>query len=256
MPRMEHPEQHDTPAAGAPGTPLAGTVAIVTGASRGIGRATAAAFSAAGAAVALAARDAEALAEAARAITAAGGRALAVPTDVADEAAVAALFARVTQALGPVGALVNAAGALANVPFAEMDAATWDRVLGTNLRGMFLCCRAAFRQMAPRGGGVILNIASLSGMRGVEKFPGLSAYTASKFGVAGLTESLAVEGRPLGIRVLAVSPGAVDTAMLRAAAPHLKPGMTPDELARILVWLAGPDARPLSGSNLEIFSNG
>jgi NAD(P)-dependent dehydrogenase (short-subunit alcohol dehydrogenase family) len=248
MPRME--QQHI-----APGGSLAGTVAIVTGASRGIGRATTAAFAAAGAAVVLAARDAAALAEGARAITAAGGRALAVPTDVADEAAVEALFARVAETLGPVGALVNAAGVLANVPFAEMDSATWDRVLGTNLRGMFLCCRAAFRQMAPRGGGVILNIASLSGVRGVEKFPGLSAYTASKFGVAGLTESLAVEGKPLGIRVLAVSPGAVDTEMLRAAAPHLNPGMTPDELARILVWLAGPDARPLSGTNLEIFSN-
>ncbi len=234
---------------------LAGKVAIVTGASRGIGRATATRYAAEGAAVALAARDVAALDANVHAIVTAGGRALAVPTDVADEAAVDALFARTVAAFGGVDVLVNAAGALANVPFVELQAATWDHVLEVNLRGTFLCCRAAFRQMIPQGGGVIVNIASLSGVRGVEKFPGLSAYTTSKFGVAGLTEILGVEGRPHHIRVLAISPGAVDTEMLRQAAPHLKAGMTPDELARILVWLAGPDARPLGGTNLEIYSN-
>ncbi|HEV2457785.1 MAG TPA: SDR family oxidoreductase, partial [Ktedonobacterales bacterium] len=149
----------------------------------------------------------------------------------------------------------NSAGAVANVPFAQMDSATWDQVLGVNLRGTFLCCRAAFRTMIPHGGGVIVNLSSLSGVRGVEKFPGLSAYNTSKFGVAGLSEILAVEGLPHNIRVVAVSPGAVDTEMLRAAAPHLKAGMTPDELARIILFLVGPDARPLAGTNLEIFSN-
>jgi NAD(P)-dependent dehydrogenase (short-subunit alcohol dehydrogenase family) len=129
-------------------------------------------------------------------------------------------------------------------------------VLGVNLRGVFLCCREAFRAMIPRGGGVIINLSSLSGVKGVEKFPGLSAYNVSKYGVAGLTEILAVEGKPHHIRVIAVSPGAVDTEMLRAAAPHLTPDMTPDNLARILLFLVGDDARPLSGTNLEIFSNG
>jgi len=122
---------------------LAGHVAIVTGASRGIGRAAALAFAAEGAAVALAARDADALAANVAEITAAGGRALAVPTDVADEDSVAQLFARTEAAFGPVTILVNAAGAVANRPFAEMDTATWDSVLNTNLRGTFLCCRPA-----------------------------------------------------------------------------------------------------------------
>ena len=141
---------HHQPAAAASGS-LAGKVAIVTGASRGIGRATALHFAAEGASVALAARDSAALAGAVRAIEAAGGHALAVPTDVADEASVADLFARTVAAFGRVDVLVKSAGALANVPFAELDAATWDHVLGVNLRGTFLCCRAAFRQMCAAG---------------------------------------------------------------------------------------------------------
>jgi NAD(P)-dependent dehydrogenase (short-subunit alcohol dehydrogenase family) len=247
----------DTPTSqpsASPGRALAGQIAVVTGASRGIGRAAAARFAAEGASVVLAARDRAALDANVQAITEAGGRALAAPTDVADEASVQALFARTADTFGPVTILVNAAGAIANVPFERIDAATWDHVLAVNLRGTFLCCREAFRAMIPRG-GVIVNLSSLSGVPGVEKFPGLSAYNSSKYGVAGLSEILAVEGRPHHIRVIAVSPGAVDTEMLRRAAPHLRPGMTPDELARILVFLVGPDARPLSGANLPIFSN-
>ena len=235
---------------------FAGKVALITGASRGIGRAVAEAFAASGASVVVAARDQAALADVERPIRAAGGRATAVPVDVADEASVRDLFARAASVYGPPDVVVNCAGAVANVPFIEMDTATWDHVLDVNLRGTFLCCREAFREMAPRGGGVIINFSSLSGVRGVEKFPGLSAYNTSKFGVAGLSEILAVEGKPHHIRVIAVSPGAVDTEMLRAAAPHLHAGMTPIEMARIVLFLAGPDARPLSGTNLEIFSNG
>ncbi len=239
-----------------PAHSLVGQVAIITGASRGIGRAAAARFAAKGAAVVLAARDAAALDANVRAIAQAGGRSLAVPTDVAEEASVRALFARASETFGPVTILVNSAGAVASVPFEQMEAATWDHVLSVNLRGTFLCCREAFRAMIPHGGGVIVNLSSLSGIPGVEKFPGLSAYNSSKYGVAGLSEILAVEGKPHHIRVIAVSPGAVDTEMLRQAAPHLHPGMTPDDLARILVFLVGPDARPLSGVNLPIYSNG
>jgi len=156
---------------------------------------------------------------------------------------------------GRIDILVNCAGVVAVRPFVEMDATTWDGVLGVNLRGTFLCCREAFRVMAEQQSGVILNLSSLSGVKGVEKFPGLSAYNVSKAGVASLTEILAVEGKPYNIRVCAVSPGAVDTEMLRQAAPHLKAGMTPDDLAEILLFLAGDAGRMLSGTNLEIFSN-
>jgi len=175
--------------------------------------------------------------------------------DVSREEDVRALFRRAIDAYGKVDILVNCAGIVIVRPFVDMDAETWDRVIAVNLRGTFLCCREAFRIMTAQQSGVIINLSSLSGVKGVEKFPGLSAYNVSKSGVASLTEILAVEGKPYHIRVCAVSPGAVDTEMLRQAAPHLKAGMTPDDLAEILLFLVDDSGRVLSGSNIEIFSN-
>ncbi len=234
---------------------LVGRVAIVTGASQGIGAAVARRLAGAGARVALVARSADLLAREAGAIHAAGGDALALPADISDPAQVQGVFDQVAATYGPCAILINAAGLVVNVPFIDLPLAEWDRVLNTNLRGLMLCCQVAFRQMAAHGGGTIINFSSLSGVKNVEKFPGLSAYVASKFGVAGLTEALAVEGKPLGIRVLAVSPGAVATPMLRAAAPHLRPGMTPDDMAAIVAFLVSDAGRFFHGSNLEIFSN-
>ncbi len=230
-------------------------VTIVTGAGRGIGRATALRFARAGARVALFSRTQETLDETLAQTRAEGREALAMQGDVAREEDVEALFQRVLEAYGRVDILINCAGVVAVKPFAEMDARTWDRVLAVNLRGTYLCCQRAFRVMVRQHGGVILNISSLSGVKGVEKFPGLSAYNVSKAGVASLTEILAVEGKPHNIRVAAVSPGAVDTEMLRQAAPHLKAGMTPEEMAEILFFMADESGRVLSGTNLEIFSN-
>lgn len=230
-------------------------VTIVTGAGSGIGRATALRFARGSARLALFGRTLETLEQTAAMIGDAGGEALAARGDVSQEEDVQMLFRRVLDAYGRVDIVVNCAGVTIIKPFVEMDAETWDRVLGVNLRGTFLCCQQAFRVMAKQGGGVILNISSLSGVKGVEKFPGLSAYNVSKSGVAGLTEILAVEGKALNIRVAAVSPGAVDTEMLRQAAPHLKAGMTPAELAEILFFMADDSGRVLSGTNLEIFSN-
>src|SRR5262250_3086526 len=245
------------PAGTSPAAParwLAGRLAVVTGASRGIGAATAAAMAAAGAHVVLAARDQQALDGVARRIKDAGGQATPVPTDVSDEAAVERLFAEVT-AVGQLGALVCAAGVLTPARFAETTPAVWDATLGVNLTGTFLCCRAAFTAMAPAGEGRIVNIGSLSGVYATEKFPGLAAYNVSKYGVIGLTEAIAVEGRPHGISAICVSPGAVDTEMLRRANPDLRPGLTPADVARLIVALLDGPLIAASGANIPLFSN-
>ena len=233
---------------------LAGRLAVVTGASRGIGAATAEAIAAAGAHVILAARDREALDAVARRIADAGGEATAVPTDVSHARDVERLFAGV-EAAGPVAALVCAAGVLTRAPFADTTSDTWDQTLAVNLTGSFLCARAAFTAMQSAGGGRIVTIASLSGVYATEKFPGLIAYNVSKYGVIGLTEGIAVEGKPHGISAICVSPGAVDTQMLREANPDLRPGLTPADVAELIVALLDSPLAPASGANIPLFSN-
>lgn len=146
-------------------------------------------------------------------------------------------------------ALVNNAGLLVKRPLAELTAEEWDAQLAGGLRSAFLCGREAFRRMG--AGGSVVNISSLSGVAGAEKFPGMAAYVAAKSGLAGLTEAMAVEGRPLGIRVNAVSPGAIDTPMLKISGV-LGPILDPAAVARIVGWLASPESAPLSGANLRI----
>jgi NAD(P)-dependent dehydrogenase (short-subunit alcohol dehydrogenase family) len=233
---------------------LAGRVAVVTGASRGIGAATAEAIAAAGAHVVLASRDGEALGDVARRIRQAGGEATAAPADVSRASDVERLFATAERA-GGLDALVCAAGVLTAAPFAETTLETWEQTLGVNLTGSFLCCRAAFTAMRPAGGGRIVNIASLSGVYATEKFPGLAAYNVSKYGVIGLTEAIAVEGREHGISAICVSPGAVDTQMLRQANPELRPGLTPGDVAELIVALLDSPLAPASGANIPLFSN-
>jgi len=233
---------------------LAGRLAVVTGASRGIGAATAAAVAAAGAHVVLAARDHEALDRVADRIRDAGGQATPVPADLSHEAEVERLFAEVGH-VGQLGALVCAAGVLTPAPFAETTSKMWDETLGVNLTGTFLCCRAAFTAMLPAGQGRIVNIASLSGVYATEKFPGLAAYNVSKYGVIGLTEAIAVEGKEHGISAICLSPGAVDTEMLRRANPALRPGLTPVDVAQLIVALLDSPLAPASGANIPLFSN-
>ena len=230
-------------------------VAIITGAGRGVGRATALHFAREGARVVLFSRTPASLDAVAAEIARQGYPFYAVAGDVSREEDVHTLFQQTMKAFARVDILVNCAGVVAVRPFAEMDVSTWDYVLDVNLRGTFLCCSEAFRFMATQRKGVIVNLSSLSGVKGVEKFPGLSAYNVSKAGVASLTEILAVEGKPYNIRVCAVSPGAVDTEMLQQAAPHLKAGMTPEDLAEILLFMVDDSGRMLSGTNLELFSN-
>ena len=229
-------------------------LAVVTGASRGIGAATAAAMAAAGAHVVLAARDQRALDGVAGRIKDAGGQATPMPTDVSDEAAVQRLFAEIA-GIGRVGALVCAAGVLTPARFAETTSAMWDETLAVNLTGTFLCCRAAFTAMVPAGRGRIVNFGSLSGVYATETFPGLAALILSKYGVIGLTEAIAVEGREHGISAICLSPGAVDTEMLRRANPALRPGLTPDDVAELIVALLDSRLAPARGANIPLFSN-
>jgi NAD(P)-dependent dehydrogenase (short-subunit alcohol dehydrogenase family) len=233
---------------------LTGRLAIVTGASRGIGAATAEALAAAGARLVVAARDDEALDAVAGRIRDAGGEATAVPTDVGRPADVERLFDAANE-LGAVAALVCAAGVLTPARFTETTTEIWEETLAVNLTGAFLCARAAFGAMRDAGGGRIVNIASLSGVYATEKFPGLAAYNVSKYGVVGLTEAIAVEGKEFGISAICISPGAVDTEMLRRANPALRPGLTPDQVASLIVALIDSPLVPASGANIPLFSN-
>jgi NAD(P)-dependent dehydrogenase (short-subunit alcohol dehydrogenase family) len=233
---------------GDPGHWLAGRVAVVTGASRGIGAATAEAVAASGAHVILAARDVDGIE------AKAGGEATPVPADVSKPADVERLFSAARHQ-GLVTALVCAAGVLTSSPFAQTTREIWDQTLAVNLTGAFLCCRAAFDHMLEAGQGRIVTIASLSGVYATEKFPGLAAYNVSKYGVIGLTEAIAVEGRGHGISAICISPGAVDTEMLRRANPALRPGLTPSDVGTLIVALLDSPLAPASGANIPLFSN-
>ena len=234
-------------------------VAIVTGAGRGIGAATAELLARDGARVVLASRTEQELADTARGIAAVAGkdRVLAVRTDLADEAAIVALFEQTLARCGDLHVLVNNAALFVGGEVTEMDAATWDAVQAVNVRGVFLASREAFRRFRALGhGGAIVNVSSLGGLRGTQKFPGFSAYTTSKYAVIGLTDTFAVEGRPHGIRVNCVAPGAVETRMLREAAPFLRTRTVPADVARSIRFLCDDEeSGAITGSVLEIQSN-
>jgi|CXWL01.1.fsa_nt_gi NAD(P)-dependent dehydrogenase (short-subunit alcohol dehydrogenase family) len=217
---------------------------VITGGGRGIGAACAEAFFRLGRPVVIVSRTARQLKEAARKIIGSTGekRVLAMPGDVGDEAFSRRVFAAARKRFGSVDVLINNAAVLIKKPFLDTSAAEWDSVMRANLRGPFLFSREFLR--AAKKGGVIVNVGSLGGIQGTEKFPGLCAYTVSKYGVTGLTEALAVEARPLGVSVFCVAPGAVDTVMLRKAAPGLKAGAVPADVAKViadLVSSSSPD---------------
>ncbi len=234
---------------------LEGRAAVVTGAGRGIGRATARAMAGRGARVTLAARDRAALDTAAEEIRATGGTAEAFVCDVGDAEQVDALFDHAERALGPVTALVCGAGVLIKGGVADLTGEEWDRTIATNLTGAFLCCRRAFRSMRTAGEGRIVAISSLSGVYATEKFPGLTAYNASKAGLVGLVEGIAVDGREFGVSAACVSPGAVDTEMLRMANPALRAGLTPYDVAAVIVTVLEDLLPAASGANIPLFSN-
>jgi 3-oxoacyl-[acyl-carrier protein] reductase len=223
---------------------LEGRTAIVTGGGRGIGAATAEALTRAGAKVTVFSRTASEL----DAVVRVGAAAQAVPGDVSREEDVQRLLELHERALGPCDVLVNDAGILERGRVEELSLARWRATLEVNLTGAFLCARAVVPGMKARRRGRIVNVASISGTLGT---PEGSAYNASKWGLIGFTKCLAEELRGHGVQCIAVSPGSVDTAMLRKTT--FAPQMTPADVARVIAWCAieAPDA--LTGSNVEVF---
>jgi 2-hydroxycyclohexanecarboxyl-CoA dehydrogenase len=229
--------------------PLAGGTAVVTRASRGIGRAIALRLAEAGAGVALLARDAIALQEVAAEIVARGGRAVAVGCDVVDSAQVNRAAETVRNALAPVTVVVNNAGAVLRKATAEISDDEWRRVQAVNLDGTFFVTRAFLPDLT-RSRGRVINIASRAGREGT---PFLAAYCAAKHGVVGLTRALAEELRTAKVSVNAICPGSVDTAMLREGIPGASPDMTPDDIARTALFLAHGAPAALTGACIDVY---
>ena len=217
---------------------LAGQVAIVTGAGRGIGRAVAVALAGDGAAVVLAARSARGLEAVAGEIVAAGGRALPVATDVRQEPAVAAMVTRALAEYGRIDVLVTAAGTAAFGRIADAKMAEWDEMLAVNLRGAVLCCRAVLPAMMSQRRGTIINIGSVVTSR---VLTGSAAYTASKYGLLGFSRVLADEMRSHGVRVGMLSAGATDTPLWDAVpgAPDRALMLKPEQVAEAALLMAG-----------------
>lgn len=185
---------------------LAGQVAVVTGANQGIGKAIAQALAAEGCKLALCARNATKLQVTAAELRQSGADVFSLPTDVSDEAAVETFFRGVDETFGRVDLLVNNAGAFDGGRLDELTLAAWNNVVGSCLTGSFLCGRAAFQRMKSQKGGRILNIGSISAQRPRE---GSAPYAAAKFGVWGLTQAIALDGRPFGITCSCLHPGNV-----------------------------------------------
>ncbi|MBI4638819.1 MAG: SDR family NAD(P)-dependent oxidoreductase [Candidatus Rokubacteria bacterium] len=216
---------------------LAGQVAIVTGAGRGIGRAVAEAFAQEGAAVVLAARSRQQLAEAAAAIKSGGGRALAIPTDVTQDAAVAALVEQTVAEFGRLDVLVTAAGTASFGPVAGTKPTDWDAMLAVNFRAVMVCCCAVLPVMLQQRRGTIVNVASVAAQRFI---PGAAAYAATKAGVVAWSRVLREEVRAEGVRVGVLVPGAVDTPLWDAVpnAPDRARMLRAEEVARAAVLMA------------------
>ncbi|NHU47133.1 3-oxoacyl-ACP reductase family protein [Rhodococcus sp. A14] len=242
-------------------TSLEGKVAIVTGAGRGLGRSMAHALVEAGAAVTVAARTGTELDSFVDEVKAAGGQALACPTDIIDEASVERTVEATVETFGRVDILVNNSGIVASTPLVEQSAEEWDRVVATNLRGTYLATRAVGRHLLAQKSGKVVNIASNFALQGVANH---AAYSASKAGVIAFTRSMAIEWARYGIQVNAIAPGYFATALnaemrddadalasVVRAIPARRLG-EPDELKPWLLLLAGGDSNFMTGEVIVI----
>jgi NAD(P)-dependent dehydrogenase (short-subunit alcohol dehydrogenase family) len=225
--------------------PLQGQTALVTGASSGLGRASALAFARAGADVALLARSERDLRAVADEVEGLERRALALPTDLSDETAILGAVEQVVGSFGHLDALLNNAGTDVPGPVTDLSANDWDLVLNVNLRAPFLLAKAVFPHMQVRGRGTIINVSSVAGKRG---WANAAAYCASKFGLTGFTQALHAEGKAHGIRAMVVYPGAMATNWgdwTPEAREEDEQGsrpsgeaLSPEDAASFLVWLA------------------
>lgn len=240
-----------------------GKVAVVTGATSGIGRVTAIAFAREGAKVVVSGIVDSDGQETVRTITDAGGEAIYVHADVSKPGDVEALMAKAVETYGRLDFAYNNAGIEGSqAPIADYDVDDWNRIIAINLTGVWLCTRAAIPHMLENGGGAIVNCSSIAGMVGI---PGMSAYVASKHGVVGLTKSAALEYATQGIRVNAVCPGGVHTEMVDRVLQNT-PGMadqinsmqpmgriaTPEEIADAVLWLCSDKSSFVTGHALVI----
>lgn len=227
-------------------------VAIITGASRGIGRAIALGFAREGAHVTLAARtqaELEAVAEEIHAQTGGHPRALVVPTDVTVEDQVKAMVDATVAEFGKVDILVNNAGVGAFRPAYGTPLKTWEWIMSINATSTFLCTKHAWKSMQKAGGGSIINISSLSGTR---IYPMYSAYSASKWAQLGFTKVTAEEGKPVNIRVNALAPGKVDTPMRANVSENKEEMLKAEDCVPPAIFLASDESRWITGQILEI----
>ena len=235
-----------------------GKVALITGATTGMGRATAIALAARGAHVVIAARREKEGAEAVGEVEAAGGQALFVATDVTREADAKAMVDRTLQRFGRLDMAFNNAGSGINVPITEMPAAAWSQDIAVNLTGTFYGLKAQMQAMATTGGSIV----NMSSQTATFASPGYGAYAAAKAGVEALTRVAAVEGARTGIRVNSVAPGVVNTDILKTVPPDLletlkrripmgRPGEV-SEVVDLVVFLLSPASGFITGQNVLI----
>jgi len=215
-------------------------LAFITGAGRGIGAATAKRFAQEGMNLALVSRSAQQLRELKKGIQQdfKDLEILCLPADISKQNEILKVFEEITNHFGSLDVLVNNAGVIWVKDFEKMSVQEWDETMAVNLRALFFTCQKAIPLMKKAGAGSIINISSLAGIQGLQKFRGFSAYTASKMGVVGLTEVLSEELKEEGIRVNCVAPGAVDTQMLRTALPGLKTSTKPEDIAEEILYFA------------------
>ena len=234
---------------------LDGQVALITGAGRGIGRAIALSFAQEGARIAVTGRTRERRDRVTSEIVASGGDARSFALDVTTDDQVFEAVGQILSTWGQIDILVNNAGVIdysGSVWETTLD--QWDSVMAVNLRGLFVCCHAVLPHMVDRGKGVIINVGSSSARMAEGDY---GAYTASKWGVAGYTGSLATSVRPLGIRVNGINPGWVDTDMARATEPDGgQEWSTPEEIAQVAMFLAAQAPRDMTGQFIDVFGSG